>query len=115
MPAGVGLRPNGTGRWCWKRWWRWQTGSAAARAQVALNWVTHRPGVVATLVGARTVAQLDENLAALDFALPGEHAKRLERAGRPAPQFPFDVVYGRIPAGTDVSIDVRARPAWHNE
>jgi aryl-alcohol dehydrogenase-like predicted oxidoreductase len=46
-------------------------------AQVALNWVTNRPGVASTLVGARTLAQLDENLAALDFELSAEQTARL--------------------------------------
>ena len=31
-------------------------------AQVALAWVTHRPAVTSTILGARTLAQLDDNL-----------------------------------------------------
>jgi aryl-alcohol dehydrogenase-like predicted oxidoreductase len=58
-------------------------------AQVALNWVTHRPGVVSTIIGARTEAQLRDNLAALDFELPAELAARLEEAGRPPAQYPY--------------------------
>ncbi|MFT3771008.1 MAG: aldo/keto reductase [Minicystis sp.] len=58
-------------------------------AQVALNWVTHRPGVVSTVIGARTEAQLRDNLAALDFELPAAFAAKLEEAGRPAPQYPY--------------------------
>ncbi|HEY4019294.1 MAG TPA: aldo/keto reductase [Pseudonocardiaceae bacterium] len=46
-------------------------------AQVALNWVTNRPGVAATLVGARTVEQLEDNLTALDFDLSTEQTARL--------------------------------------
>ena len=46
-------------------------------AQVALNWVTNRPGVTATLVGARTLAQLEDNLAALDFELSAGQMERL--------------------------------------
>jgi aryl-alcohol dehydrogenase-like predicted oxidoreductase len=58
-------------------------------AQVALNWVTNRPGVVSTVIGARTEAQLRDNLAALDFELPAVLAARLEEAGRPSPQYPY--------------------------
>jgi aryl-alcohol dehydrogenase-like predicted oxidoreductase len=60
-------------------------------AQVALNWVTNRPGVAATLVGARTAEQLDDNLAALDFDLPADHADRLDQTGRPALHHPYDL------------------------
>jgi aryl-alcohol dehydrogenase-like predicted oxidoreductase len=58
-------------------------------AQVALNWVTRRPGVVSTLIGARSVAQLEENLAALDFGLPAEHVARLDEVGRPELGHPY--------------------------
>jgi len=58
-------------------------------AQVALNWVTNRPGVVSTVIGARTEAQLRDNLAALDFELPAGLAARLEEAGRPPAQYPY--------------------------
>jgi aryl-alcohol dehydrogenase-like predicted oxidoreductase len=52
-------------------------------AQVALSWVAHRPAVASLLIGATKLAQLDDNLAALDFELPAELAARLEQAGRP--------------------------------
>lgn len=58
-------------------------------AQVALNWVTRRPGVVSTVIGARTEAQLRDNLAALDFELPPALAARLEEVGRPPAQYPY--------------------------
>ena len=44
-------------------------------AQVALNWLRAQPGVLLVL-GARTAAQLDDNLACLDFTLaPGDLAR----------------------------------------
>ncbi|HVI00735.1 MAG TPA: aldo/keto reductase [Enhygromyxa sp.] len=58
-------------------------------ARVALNWVTNRPGVVSTVIGARTEAQLQDNLAALDFELPDELAARLEEVSRPPEQYPY--------------------------
>ena len=39
-------------------------------AQVALNWVATQPGVTSTILGATKVAQLDDNLAAIDFEIP---------------------------------------------
>lgn len=47
-------------------------------AQVAVNWVAQRPGVVSTLLGARTVEQLEDNLAALAFELTAEQRARLD-------------------------------------
>jgi aryl-alcohol dehydrogenase-like predicted oxidoreductase len=58
-------------------------------AQVAINWVAHRPGVVSTLIGARNLAQLDANLATLDFELTAEQTSRLAAVGRPELYQPY--------------------------
>jgi aryl-alcohol dehydrogenase-like predicted oxidoreductase len=57
-------------------------------AQVALAWVLARPGVASPILGARTLAQLEGNLAALDLALPPELVARLDAASAPTPIFP---------------------------
>ncbi|HUA22044.1 MAG TPA: aldo/keto reductase [Bryobacteraceae bacterium] len=49
-------------------------------AQVALNWVATQPGITSTIIGASTLAQLNENLGSLDFAIPAEARERLEKA-----------------------------------
>jgi len=41
-------------------------------AQVALNWVATQPGVTSTIIGATKVAQLEDNLSAIEFAIPAE-------------------------------------------
>jgi hypothetical protein len=51
-------------------------------AQVALNWVATQPGVTSTLIGATKLGQLNENLAALDFAIPQDLRARLDEASR---------------------------------
>ncbi len=58
-------------------------------AQVAVNWITRRPGVVSTLIGATKLEQLDDNLAALEFDIPAELSSRLEEASRPELVFPY--------------------------
>ncbi|MCY1021740.1 aldo/keto reductase [Pyxidicoccus sp. MSG2] len=58
-------------------------------AQVALNWVATRPGVVSTLIGASRLEQLEDNLRALDFTLPPALSARLEAASRPEPATPY--------------------------
>jgi len=75
-------------------------------AQVALNWVTGRPGVVGTLVGATTVEQLDANLDALDIELSAEHLTTLETESRPEPVMTPHSLFARFPERPPV---IRAR------
>lgn len=51
-------------------------------AEVALAWVTRRPGVTSTLVGATRLAQLTANLAALTVELSPAQECRLDAASR---------------------------------
>ena len=52
----------------------------ATPAQTALAWLRHRDGVTAPIVGARTVEQLEENLAAAAVDLSGDQVTRLTEA-----------------------------------
>ncbi|MBP6629145.1 MAG: aldo/keto reductase [Kofleriaceae bacterium] len=63
---------------------------ASTVARVALAWVMARPGVAAPIIGARTVAQLDDNLAATDLALGADETARLDKLSRPVLPFPVD-------------------------
>ncbi|MCI2418397.1 aldo/keto reductase [Saccharopolyspora sp. K220] len=58
-------------------------------AQVALNWIARRPGVVSTLISVTRSAQLEDNLRALDFEIPEELAERLQEVSRPEPVYPY--------------------------
>lgn len=57
-------------------------------ARVALSWVQARPGVTSTIIGARTLSQLDDNLAALDVTLSAEQTKVLDDLSKPKLNFP---------------------------
>ena len=57
-------------------------------AQVALAWVAGQPGVTAPIIGASTLAQLQDNLAALDLRLSPEQQRALEAASALEPGFP---------------------------
>jgi aryl-alcohol dehydrogenase-like predicted oxidoreductase len=61
-------------------------------ARVALSWVQSRPGISSTIIGARTLAQLDDNLAALDVQLKPEHLAALDAVSKPTLNFPADFV-----------------------
>lgn len=68
-------------------------------ARVALAWVraqAERWGVVLPIVGARTVAQLEDNLAALDLELTEEQLALLDEVSRPDPIFPYDMLDGDL-------------------
>lgn len=59
--------------------------------RVALAWVTARPGVSSTIMGARTLAQLEDNLKALEVELSAEQTARLD--GLSTPQLPFPIPF----------------------
>jgi len=68
-------------------------------AQVAINWAANRPAVASVILGATSVAQLEDTLPALDFALPAELESRLDRASALPAAFPYtfiDVMAGRM-------------------
>jgi len=57
-------------------------------ARVALAWVRAQPGVSSTIIGARRVAQLEDNLKSLDVTLASEELGRLDALTRPKLGFP---------------------------
>src|SRR5712671_2370845 len=61
-------------------------------ARVALAWVQGRPGVASTIIGARTVAQLDDNVKALDVTLSADQSAALDKLTKPALNFPADLI-----------------------
>ena len=60
----------------------------ATSSQVALAWTLLNPSVVSPIIGARTLAQLEDNLGALDITLNSEQVARLGDASAPGPIFP---------------------------
>lgn len=57
-------------------------------ARVALAWLQSRPGVSSTIIGARTLAQLEDNVAALDVSLEPQHVAALDALSTPTLSFP---------------------------
>ena len=57
-------------------------------ARVALAWVQAQPGVTSTIVGARRLEQLEDNLAAIDVQLGAEELGRLAALTQPKLGFP---------------------------
>jgi len=57
-------------------------------AAIALAWVQGRPGVASTIVGARRLDQLEQNLEALDVSLDAAEIASLDTLSRPTLNFP---------------------------
>jgi aryl-alcohol dehydrogenase-like predicted oxidoreductase len=74
---------------------------AAARgatpSAVALAWLLARPELSTVIVGARTVAQLEQNLAALRLELSPAELAALDAASTPAWGYPYDFIGAREP------------------
>lgn len=57
-------------------------------ARVALAWVQGRPGVTSTIIGARRMTQLEDNIKALEVTLTTEERARLDTLTQPTFGFP---------------------------
>jgi aryl-alcohol dehydrogenase-like predicted oxidoreductase len=57
-------------------------------ARIALAWVQGRPGVTSTIIGARRLAQLEDNVHALEVSLSQEQRARLDSLTQPTFGFP---------------------------
>ena len=57
---------------------------------VALAWLKSQSAVSSTIIGARTLEQLDANLKALDFTLTPEQVATLNEVSKPVLNFPAD-------------------------
>jgi aryl-alcohol dehydrogenase-like predicted oxidoreductase len=69
------------------------TKRGVSMAEVAVAWVTARPGVTSTILGARTLEQLETNLRAADLHLNRQETAELDAGSdlRPA-----DYPYGEL-------------------
>ncbi|MFO0619189.1 MAG: aldo/keto reductase [Polyangiaceae bacterium] len=61
-------------------------------AAVALAWVLAKEETTSVILGARTVAQLDDNLKALDVALTPAHVKTLDDVSKPDWAYPYSFI-----------------------
>jgi aryl-alcohol dehydrogenase (NADP+) len=69
------------------------TRRGVSMAEVAVAWVTARPGVTSTILGARTLEQLEANLRAADLQLTRQETADLDA---PSDLRPGDYPYGEM-------------------
>ena len=79
-------------------------------SQVALNWVRQQPDVVIPIIGSRKLAQIQDNLACIEFSLTEAQMKRLNEVSQIDLGFPHDFlasdeVQDLISGGTFKKID----------
>ena len=60
----------------------------ASVAQVALAWLLHQPIVTSVIIGAKTMAQLKDNLVSVDVALGPEDLKQIDDVSSLKPEYP---------------------------
>ncbi|MBF8184567.1 aldo/keto reductase [Nonomuraea sp. K274] len=79
-------------------------------AQVGLAWTLQNPGVTAPIIGARTPAQLEDNLGALEVGFTASQLARLDEASAIELGFPHDLLAGdamRAETHGDMKIETR--------
>jgi len=64
----------------------------ATPSAVALSWCANQPGITSPIFGARTEAQLEDNLAAAELTLNDEANARLEEASALELEYPADIL-----------------------
>jgi len=65
-------------------------GRGVSLAQVAIAWLTARPAVSSVILGARSMDQLTDNLAAAELTLSPEETRLLDEASEPpTPDYPY--------------------------
>jgi aryl-alcohol dehydrogenase-like predicted oxidoreductase len=67
----------------------------ATPAAIALAWLLARAECTTVVVGARTVAQLEDNLRAVDVRLDAGELAELDRVSEPAWGYPYDFIRTR--------------------
>jgi aryl-alcohol dehydrogenase-like predicted oxidoreductase len=77
----------------------------ATVARVALAWLLQRRGVMSVIVGAKTLEQLEDNLAASKLELTSADIAELDKVSAPKPEYPGWMISrqgdGRVPAPKD--------------
>ena len=79
---------------------------SASPAQIALNWVQSNNAVSSTIIGAKRLSQLEDNLGALDFSLTSEQRSRIEELCTYDKHFPnnfLDRITPAIQNGTTIN------------
>ena len=85
-------------------------------AAVALAWVRQQAEVTSTIIGARTVEQLESNLSSLEVTIPDQQLAELDQLTEPQLDFPADILTAMVipfqQAGTTINDVASTGPGW---
>lgn len=84
--------------------------SGLSMAQVAVQWAARRPGLGSVILGARTLAQFEDNLAALDRPLDDAFLRRLDTVSALPSQFPYSFFEATQQVGIHGGVGVGDKP-----
>ncbi len=77
-------------------------------ACVGLTWVRQKPFITATIIGATTMEQLNDNLKSVDFSLSAEEMARLDEVSAERSQYPYWMISRnnttRVPTGAPITV-----------
>jgi aryl-alcohol dehydrogenase-like predicted oxidoreductase len=62
----------------------------ATPTQVSLAWLLRKPAISSVIIGARSVAQLEDSLKAVELVLPDAAMERLDKVSAPQLLYPYD-------------------------
>ncbi|MGH8183652.1 MAG: aldo/keto reductase [Rhodanobacteraceae bacterium] len=84
-------------------------------AQVAIQWAARQPSIGSVILGARTLEQFDDNLAALDKPLPDEALRKLDEVSALPQQFPYSFFDAVHQAGMHGGVGVGDKPSGYSK
>ncbi|HEY9112126.1 MAG TPA: aldo/keto reductase [Rhodanobacteraceae bacterium] len=82
-------------------------------AQIAIQWAARQPAIDSVILGARTLEQFEDNLAALDKPLSDETLHALDAVSALSPQFPYSFFDPSHQAGMNGGVGVGDKPAGY--
>jgi len=82
-------------------------------SQVAIQWAARQPAIGSVILGARTLEQFEDNLAALDKPLSGEVLQTLDAASALPMQFPYSFFEPTHQVGIHGGVGVGDKPSGY--
>ena len=84
--------------------------SGISMAQAAIQWTARKPAIGSVILGARNLAQFDDNLTALDKELPASALETLDKASALPQQFPYSFFDSAHQIGIQGGVGVGDKP-----